>query len=55
MAKDGSETLDAVVIPTLFLGELKYSPDEIKIERDFQIIAKDVLTGTDNSLVQTTR
>ena len=29
MAKDGSESLDAVVIPTLFLGELKYSPDEI--------------------------
>ncbi len=29
--------------------------DENKIERDFQIIAKDVLMGTDNSLVQTTR
>ncbi|TSA27438.1 hypothetical protein D4R71_02185 [bacterium] len=29
--------------------------DENKIERDFQIIAKDVLMGTDNSLVQITR
>ncbi len=29
--------------------------DENKIERDFQIIAKDVLMGTNNSLVQITR
>ncbi|MFX1519993.1 MAG: hypothetical protein ACFFCD_08730 [Promethearchaeota archaeon] len=29
MAKDEPKSLDAVVIPTLFLGELKYSADEI--------------------------
>jgi hypothetical protein len=29
MVKEESNTLDAVMIPTLFLGELKYSPDEI--------------------------
>ena len=52
---DISKLFKTIDSKLLNLIKWTHSPDEIKIERDFQIIAKDVLTGTDNSLVQTTR
>ena len=44
-------------IDTHLLKLIKWAhpADENNIKRDFQFIAKDVLIGTDNSLVQTTR